>query len=350
MHRIILFCQRAYSFSILRPLEIAARARNVDVLWYVGPAIVQRFPYRADSAVTSSIAELEGFAADAIFVPGNDVPYYLRGVKAQIFHGFAGEKKGHFRIRGYFDLYLTQGPYFTCRFEALRARHRNFDVAETGWPKLDQLFDGSINTAALSAKYCITAGRSVVLYAPTFSPSLTSAQALLRQWQALAATTDWVILIKFHPLMEPAVVQEYRNAFAASANIHIVDDDDITPLLMIADVMVSDTSSVVYEFLLLDKPVVTYKSSARDIHWCDIDTPQALESMCREALAGGRLRDNPVKDAYHPYTDGQSAARMLDAVEAYIRQHSVPDKRSLNWFRRRKIHKIYGAPGRSASR
>ena len=37
---------------------------------------------------------------------------YLPGVKIQVFHGYAAEKKDHWIIRRYFDTYFTQGPYF----------------------------------------------------------------------------------------------------------------------------------------------------------------------------------------------------------------------------------------------
>ena len=40
------------------------------------------------------IKELKKYNSDAIFVCGNAVPHYLKGVKTQVFHGFAGEKKG----------------------------------------------------------------------------------------------------------------------------------------------------------------------------------------------------------------------------------------------------------------
>jgi hypothetical protein len=74
------------------------------------------------------------------FVPANEVPHYLRGVKVQVFHGLAGEKTGHFRIRNYFDLYLTQGPYFTKEFLKFEKKYKNFEVKETGWCKLDSLY------------------------------------------------------------------------------------------------------------------------------------------------------------------------------------------------------------------
>ena len=34
-----------------------------------------------------------------------------------------------------------------------------------------------------------------------------------------------------------------------------------------ADIVVSVTSSIVYEFLLLNKPVATFKNSSPDIQW-----------------------------------------------------------------------------------
>ena len=55
----------------------------------------------------------------------------------QRFATFIDEKKGHFRIRKYFDLYLTQGPFFTKKFNELKKKFKNFEVVETGWPKLD---------------------------------------------------------------------------------------------------------------------------------------------------------------------------------------------------------------------
>ena len=135
----VLFCNLPYAFSILAPLATVLEEENDTYLWYLPTAIVKDFPY-LDMPYTSNIKEIEDFQADAIFVPGNDVPYWLRGLKVQIFHGLAGEKKGHFRIRNYFDLYLTPGPYFTNKFKILSKKYKNFDVIETGWPKLDKLF------------------------------------------------------------------------------------------------------------------------------------------------------------------------------------------------------------------
>ena len=125
--KFILFCQNAYAFGIMSPIRDELVKRGSPYIWFVSKKLVQKFPF-ANEPHTSSILDLQFFQSDVIFVPGNEVPYYLRGIKTQIFHGLAGEKKGHFRIRHYFDLYLTQGPYFTDRFNELKKKYGNFDV------------------------------------------------------------------------------------------------------------------------------------------------------------------------------------------------------------------------------
>ena len=110
----ILFCKNKYAFGILEPIRKELKNLNHDYIWYIDKKILQDFPYKTEPHC-SSIKELKNYNSEAIFVCGNAVPHYLKGVKTQVFHGFAGEKKGHFRIRNYFDLYLTQGPYFSLK-------------------------------------------------------------------------------------------------------------------------------------------------------------------------------------------------------------------------------------------
>ena len=141
-----------------------------------------KFPFKSEP-FSSDIKEIEAFKSDAIFVPGNEVPHYLRGVKIQVFHGLAGEKKGHFRIRNYFDLYLTQGPYFTNKFNELKSKFKDFDVVETGWPKLD-IYGKDVHKYEEEKKSLLKKSKcaNIVLYAPTFSPSLTSAGFLINRF------------------------------------------------------------------------------------------------------------------------------------------------------------------------
>ena len=170
----ILFCKNKYAFGILEPIQKELKNLNYDFIWFIDKEILSDFPYKSDQ-YTTSIKELKDYNSEAIFVCGNAVPHYLKGVKTQVFHGFAGEKKGHFRIRSYFDLYLTQGPYFTKVFLNKKNIHKDFEVAETGWSRIDNLFKLSLDLDKKKQDLLIKYKKEKeILYAPTFSPKLTS--------------------------------------------------------------------------------------------------------------------------------------------------------------------------------
>ena len=251
------------------------------------------------------------------------------------------KKKGHFRIREYFDLYLTQGPYFTQRFNELKAIHKNFDVIETGWPKLDVYYKNHENFNAerqdlIKTHKC----KKIILYAPTFSPKLTSAPFLIEEIKTLANNKEYLILLKFHPLMDKTWIFEYEQLANGHDNIVYVKDKDITQFLIISDLIISDTSSVVYEFLLLNKPVITFNSISTQISWKNLKTYKNLDKEVAETLTKDRFakfRKNIINE-YHPYVDGASAKRMVDAVVNYLETNKIPKKRKISTFRKLKTY------------
>jgi CDP-glycerol glycerophosphotransferase (TagB/SpsB family) len=332
-----------YSFGILEPVMQVLKEKKYEYIWFVKTAILEKFPYQ-DQRCTSKIEDLVRFNSDAIFVPGNEVPHYLRGVKIQVFHGLAGEKKGHFRIRNYFDLYLTQGPYFTRWFSKAAAKHKDFSVVETGWPKLDvygkELHKYDPDKLFLLKKY---KAKKIILYAPTFSPSLTSAPYVLSQLEELASVKEYLVLIKFHDLMAEDMIDSYKKLSKGFENVLFIEERNIIKYLLIADLMISDTSSVVYEFLLLDKPVITFKNNSHVINWDNQLSFSGLMKRVAENLIEDPFKEQRLKilKEYHPYTDGNSAKRMVEAVEEYIKKNGVPEKRLISWFRRYKINKIF---------
>lgn len=136
--RIVLFCENKYAVDILLPIyQEAVKSEANHILWYVHLPKIPVFPLDGKVVYTHSMQEVYDFSPEAIFVPGNIVPYYLPGVKIQVFHGYAAEKKDHWIIRRYFDTYFTQGPFFTKKFKELAAEYKDFEVVETGWPKQD---------------------------------------------------------------------------------------------------------------------------------------------------------------------------------------------------------------------
>ncbi|MDX1767117.1 MAG: CDP-glycerol glycerophosphotransferase family protein [Arenibacter troitsensis] len=344
--KVILFCQNAYAFGILAPIRDVLQEQGHDFLWYISGKLLDNFPYKNEDYTVRTL-DLQLYKSDAIFVPGNEVPYYIRGLKVQVFHGLAGEKKGHFRIRHYFDLYLTQGPYFTDKFNELKKVHKNFDVIETGWPKLD-VYSTEKNRYDFEKKAILQQFNTdkIVLYAPTFSPSLTSAPYLLQEIKNLAETTGYVILIKLHDLMDPKWIKAYKRLSYEVSNVLFKEDKNIIKSLIQADILVSDTSSVIYEFILLDKPVISFKNIADKVLW---DNSKSYTGLTQKVLDNFNLDPHAAERAYinmqfHPYQDGKSALRMVNAVKEYIEIHGVPEERKLSLARRLKIDSMFGKP------
>jgi CDP-glycerol glycerophosphotransferase (TagB/SpsB family) len=326
--RYLLFAELSYAFEILRPLQEAARRRGARVAWFLnGPDPVQLHP---DEQLLRTVEEVKAFAPDAVLVPGNEVPPFFPGLKVQVFHGLGIEKKGHFRIRGMFDLFCTFGPLTTAPFEAMARQHGWFKVVETGWPKTDPLFEHAPDRRG-------NPGAGHILYAPTFSPSLTSAPMLAGTIADLVARLPWRWTVKFHPKMDPQFAAPLRAI--RGANYTIAEDAQLLPLLHDADVMLTDTSSAAAEFMLLGKPVVAFRNRAPGPHLVNITEPAELEGALAAALQG---RDTSIdaRERYamdmQPYRDGRSSERVLDAVEAML-QHPPTGLKRKPWSPLRRL-------------
>lgn len=344
--RIVLFCENKYAISILQPIQDAAlRGEGHDLLWYVHSRNIPDFPLRNEVKWTDSVQAVYDYSPEAIFVPGNIVPYYLPGVKIQVFHGYAAEKKDHWVIRRYFDTYFTQGPFFTKGFKALAAKYGDFEVTETGWPRQDWIhanlhtFDGE-KESLLKAH----GKKRLVLYAPTFSPSLTSLPHIRESLRQLVREKDVLLLVKLHPLTRPEWVEAYKQLAEEEEHILWRDDHNVTKYQLMADLMISDTSSTVYEFLLLDKPVITLRNVAKQIYWVDIQRPEELCDAYETALGDEVYHQKRrwIIENYDPYTDGKVGERMLAAAADYIARHGVPPYRKLNLWRKYTSIKRFG--------
>lgn len=349
--KICLFCENKYTVSILEPIQEAADEEGGnEVLWYVHAKRIPEFPLANQVKYTNSIYDIQDFHPDAIFVPGNIVPYYLSGVKIQVFHGYAAEKKDHWVIRRYFDTYFTQGPFFTKGFERLAKKYKDFEVLETGWPRQDWIFNNIHTFDAERENYLKQYGKSkVVLYAPTFSPSLTSLPYMRDTLCEFARNEDVVLLMKFHPLTAQEHIDTYKQLANEVDNIIWIDDFNVTKYMLMSDLMISDTSSTIYEELLLDKPVITLRAATKpkDLHWYNMQQPEELPQAYHEVMVnGGRYTEMRkwIIENYDPHLDGMVGKRMLDGARDFIARHGVPEKRKLNLWRKYTSIKTFGWP------
>ncbi|MEO8673206.1 MAG: CDP-glycerol glycerophosphotransferase family protein [Tahibacter sp.] len=319
MQRYLLFANELYALPILRPLAQAIHASHGEVAWFVSARLAKYL--NPDERRLRNAAEIQAFAPAAVFSASNWVPHFFPGAKVQVFHGFNVEKRapgrGHFRIRNLFDLYCTQGPATTAPFRDLAAAHRHFAVVETGWPKLDPLFaPRDAQARALRPPD----GRPVCMYAATFTEKLSSARALHAQIAQQVASGERYWLLTLHPKSDVEIVERYRAL--AGDNARYLEAVDLVPMMRAADVLVSDTSSVVSEFVVQGKPVITLRNRAPKSHMLDIAEPEHLENALRTALTPPAELLSAIRDysgQIHPQRDGRSSERVLAAAESFLR-------------------------------
>ena len=315
---------------------------------------------KKDEVLLTGIDEVMKYNPCAVLTATNVVPHFFPGIKVQLFHGFNAKKrdmhKGHFRLRGFFDLYCTQGPATTLPFKVLASQKGYFDVVETGWPKTDPLFTGNekfhpgikihttyIQNCPFMANEKSRPGRKPkILFTSTFTPALSAAHKLVDTFESIVRSTpEWDWTVTLHPKMDQEISRRYRNFALKNENFIFSDTDDVIPLLKASDVMLSDTSSIISEFLLLEKPVVTINNREPGPHLINITSTNEIEKVLEYALSRPlklmKTIKNYVKDI-HPYNDGRCAGRVMDAVEAQVEKgisHLKP--KPLNILRKLKI-------------
>jgi CDP-glycerol glycerophosphotransferase (TagB/SpsB family) len=339
--RYLFYIEYDYCYAVLRPLQEAIRARGGETAWLpVGPEVHRRY-LRPNERVFDHVRQAIEWNPYAVLVPGNEVPRFLPGLKIEVFHGLNSGKRRrrdgvqyHFIIRGLFDLYCTHGPNTTRRFQELAAKHGHFRVAETGWAKLDPLFDGSSSPPA--------SDRPVALFASTFTPRLSAAPHVLETLRGMAASGGWKWLVNMHPKMPREIVDQYRAA--QSEHLELVETDDVIPLLAAADVMLCDTSSILSEFLMQLKPVVTFRTARPADYVLDVQQAEEIEPALRHALSRPpELIENIRRYAEdtHPYRDGRSSERTLDAIdELAARGQAELRRKPLNLYRHWKMRQL----------
>ena len=331
----LFYVEQNYSFAILRPLQEVILSQNDEVRWLlVGNEVNAN--YVANNEIQfASISEAVKWKPDVVFAPSNWIPSFIPGFKVAVFHGFNIAKKtrtddrGHFNIRGCFDLYCTQGPSTTAEFQKRANEHQYFTVKETGWPMLDPLFKNNGEDH--------NSERKTIILCSTFTESLTCAPILVDEIRRLRDTKRWNWLVQFHPKMP----QETVNAYKALSNdyLQFIETDNVLPYLQKADLMVCDTSSVMSMFLMQKKPVVTFRNQSRGntqhlINVADIDK---LESAIEYGLSYPNdvmsKIENYVQQT-HPYTDGKSSERIIASVKQLLNGEKANLKRKpINFIR-----------------
>jgi CDP-ribitol ribitolphosphotransferase len=137
-------------------------------------------------------------------------------------------------------------------------------VVPTGIPRMDRFFDEDARAAGRAvalAAFPAARGRTTILFAPTFRGDTRTASYDIGRLDhaalhALAVEKDAVVIFKMHPFVrEPLGIPE---AFADRLIDGTATPIDVNDLLFVVDLLVTDYSSIVFEFSTLDRPMLFF--------------------------------------------------------------------------------------------
>ncbi len=342
----LFYIAKLYSLPIIQPLtDYLNQNRQHDYVLFCSEKVkhqIEKEDKWKNVKILSSIKECKLYQPDFCLTPGNYIDFRIPGIKVEIFHGVGIEKSSHYKIRHFFDIYLSSGPFVTRQYQKLQEKYRYFLVKETGWAKFDYIMNYPVEN--LKEKLGIPSDKKVILYAPTFSDKLQSADDLLPVIPRIIRPNE-LFLLKFHELKNERFIEQI---IAETGNqIMIINSHDITPYLHVSDVMISDTSSVLYEFMALDKPVITYKTRSRKDKGIDITHPDELRPALDRCLKNPKEFSNLRKqhlNEVNPRLDGSIAKTIFDTLDAVVKNNELSKKKKpLNLFRKVKIlyHELF---------
>lgn len=189
--------------------------------------------------------------------------------RIHLFHGVAGK----YNLDAPVDLAPTVSAFDCLMFVNADRRNRYIEAGLAadddrrapivGYPKVDCLVDGSLDRETIARSLQLDPSVPTVIYAPTWSPESSLNTGGLDVVERLAAEGLQVI-VKLH---DRSYDRQQRGSggidwadelrrYDSHALVRIARESNGCPFMVASDAMVSDHSSIAFEYMLLDRPLI----------------------------------------------------------------------------------------------
>lgn len=299
----------------------------------------------------------------------SDISWFLltrRHVVIQLWHGVGSKKIGRdnsmtarykrrqiwqklarlvfpaLRNLKWYDLFISTSPLSQSRFCSAFGMPSS-RVPITGYPRNDVMFRERNSTLSRAAAGLPEAPKHKWLfcYVPTHRGEGTGQiakilpdEATLALIEAFLEETGGILLMKLH---------HYDRRFLPNTDNYerIVSVDgslsgDLYPVLPLTDVLITDYSSIYFDFLLLNRPIIfaafdlqEYQQRDREFYdrYEDVapgpiarDWSEVLECMRKAVMGKDEYGDARValRDLFHTHVDGRSSERIVQLVTRLV--------------------------------
>lgn len=223
------------------------------------------------------------------------------------------------------------------------------DFYVTGLPKLDPFFQSDyFDNEKLKSTLGLDPAKKTVLFAPSYKPSCIQEIGdrileLIPQYNLVVKLHPYSWGGKYAPHSQHKLYQElamkHRELFLVPK-----DEYDVYPYLFLADTLISDTSSVVNEFLALGRFGIIYQLPGSNLKHSDgmpvlsiepsewlkgafphISTPQELASAVKQALSpteSMKIKLDCYRDYFFTGLDGNASCRVKKCIDSILKKGS----------------------------
>ena len=359
--RLAVFSSYWYAQCSGNPKAISDAARQLAPefrrVWLVEREALDQVPESEEAVVVGTWKYYEVLATAAILVDNSNFPNFVRHRKGathlQTKHGTPLKSMGldvadrlpsgqmdfdklMSRVDRW-DFILSSNRYSSEVWA--RAFPARFETLEYGYPRND-LFFGDVATISNEVRDTLGIDRSatVVLYAPTFRdhralPKLDIDLASFGE----SLPDDMVLLVRAHYLDEDFELD------TSNLEANIIDVSrypDVQKLAVAADVLVTDYSSIMFDYANLGRPIVVFAPDwetycdVRGVYFDILESPPGRVVRTQEdleaVLIGGDFDDAPSQEAlaafrekFCEFDDGHAAERV---VQRLFLGHPLPTR------------------------
>ncbi|MFD0307626.1 CDP-glycerol glycerophosphotransferase family protein [Streptomyces sp. NPDC127119] len=206
-----------------------------------------------------------------------------------------------------------------------------FEHLEYGYPRNDRFYTAAPGeVAAIRERLGVPEGRVALLYAPTYRdyPRDVSAQFDLARFCAELGD-EFVVLLRAHYFLDGDA--GLRRAVADGRLIDVTSLRDTEDVCLASDALITDYSSIMFDYANLDRPIVTYADDwdvyreTRGVYFDLLAEPPGHVARTQdeliEVLTSGRWADgrsaalrSAFRERFCEFDDGQAAERVVRRV------------------------------------
>lgn len=257
------------------------------------------------------------------------------------------------------DYILSSGPYMTELAYRKSYKMENIyegTILEEGFPRNDVLFGDSRQEIFEKLKVqgvTVEEKKKIILYAPTWKgdkysdpdTGLDDFREVVRQAEANLDTSEYQILVKPHQIVYHYMLQNHVGPGDLKGKI-IPAVMDTNEVLSVTDILISDYSSIFFDFLAVDRPILFYVPDLAEFKgyrglYYEMDRlPGPVVSSAgrlgelfgnlHRILPEYEMKRQEARNRICPNDDGQISRRVIETVfEGKVSEHSIklPEKK-----------------------